>query len=300
MEEKKSTSALGLVVLFFALSLGGIVLSWLYLGLVDLIPFIYLNILTAIGFGLACAGIVSAVKKHMNITSAVGAVIVVLLALFVINVMRWQMFFALNFASNILGYRINLFLDLRVFIDAVIWIFEYPFVHGINPVSEFFADLRHINEFGTWGFQAGSNVTGWLLGAIWTVELLIICLIPLAAAVADTTDVSKVKMLPYEFEEFTQEEINRIAVGDDEIYIITSKPLAFETGQSKVHKIGIFPEESKATELIGIFKAQAGAAAGTEKLLRTIALPPEKIHEIVDQLSKKHGAPSAPEVPPSE
>ncbi|MCL2621020.1 MAG: hypothetical protein FWD97_08835 [Defluviitaleaceae bacterium] len=186
---KQPQNGLGLLVLFLSLTLGGVVLSWIYIGLIDLIPFIYLNFLTALGFAIALGVIVKLVKTKFNISTVVGTVAIVILSLLIINFVRGQMWFAMWYSRMYFpdpdGYYfyfepsfLNVFLDLRYFLDAIVWISRYPFENGANPIMVFVNDLRSFNYWGTWGMGYGL-VTGFFLWIIWAVELAIICSMPL-------------------------------------------------------------------------------------------------------------------------
>ncbi|MCL2855666.1 MAG: hypothetical protein FWE21_08615 [Defluviitaleaceae bacterium] len=294
--------------------MAGIILSWVYIGLIDIIPFIYLNFLTTAGFAIALGFIISFVKKKFAVTSVVGSIVVVLMALFIINIMRGQMWFAMWYSRMYWPQHwggeyfyfdrsfLNVFLDLRYFIDAIVWIFRYPFEHNLNPAATFITDLRAFNEWGTWGLGAdGTPVTGVFLWVIWVVELTIICSIPLVVAaepvgvfLKDRGVLAKSEVLPYRFGQFSRDELYRIESG--EVSVIANKPLAV-TG--KGHNVALLYDGSERTDYISIHKAPDISKGGiSPKILNamthgralTVArLTPDAIESLVKQLDEKHG-----------
>jgi|GEM_PF-2677677 len=299
-KSKQPQNGLGLVVLFLALTAGGIILSWVYLGLIDLIPFIYLNFLTVMGFTMGMALIVSFVKRKFSITSAVGSVAVVLLALLVINVFRGQFWIALWY-NRYWGYDINVFLDIGYIFETMVWLLRDTLEHGINPVAEFFSDLSVFNELGTWGLGGGTLVTGGFLWFIWVVELIVICSMPLITAVEpvgvflqDRGVLARSQPMPYRFAEFSKDELYRIESG--ETSVIVGKPLII-TGNG--HQVALLYDGEERTEFISIHKIpkeqgkispRIANAMTHGRALAVVRLTPDAIDSLIKQLDEKHGA----------
>jgi hypothetical protein len=316
MDTEKRTSFGGLIGLLLIFTLFGFVLSWLYLGLVDVVPYIWPIILITAFFGMALAHAVRFLKKNFKITSAVGPLIMVIVGLLLINFMRWQMFFAIWYTRYTfdefywwfeIAYLRPLW-QIPEFLDAVAWIFAFPFDPANNTtlLGEFVSDLIWFNEVGTWGL--GQDVwTGTMLTLVWIAELLIICVPAIIAAVTPVGVFLHNKgtwadpvYLTYEFEEFTDEELDRLARG--EIEIVINKPTVSMIHKGRVSKVAICYLGSEPTEYIAVVRAKAGKGtddkgklSGGHRLLRSIRLSHEKVAELQQKLSEKHGYIMPPE-----
>lgn len=87
-------SAVGLVVLFLALFVGGAAISWLYLTLNSVIPIIYLRILFAVGAGFGMGAIGSLAVKKFKLRAPIIAVVVTVAALLFVTYLKWSIYVA--------------------------------------------------------------------------------------------------------------------------------------------------------------------------------------------------------------
>ena len=230
----------GALLIFIITAVLGSLLSYVYIGLVDVIPFIYANVITAAAFAAALGFIVHYVKKSTKMTSGVAAVIAVIPAIIVINYVKWQLFFGMWY-FRFSDVYLSPFLDLRIMLEAFWWIVEYPFINNLNPISDFFGVLQSFNDWGTWGLDGGNAIRGIPLAIIWIVEFIIIFIPPIYVAakpvgifVADSNELRNPIYLMQTFQPFTDEEVERAVRGD--IDVILNKP---QIGAPSVIEYGI-------------------------------------------------------------
>ena len=232
--EKKSLNIGGLLVLFIVFVVAGTILSYVYLGLVCVIASVYPSIILAGVYGALLYGIVYCTKSMFKITNRVGTVIVVILAAVVVNYFKWQIFFGV-WHARFWGFDLGFF-QVGYVLEQLEFMIRYPFEHGINPVSEFFTDLRFFNYYGTWSMgDSDNNITGIVLWAIWAGELIIIFGIPLMAAIKilgimlpGQRKFALPHYLMYSFEPFSEEQADSLMSSFSDINTIVNQPLTSE------------------------------------------------------------------------
>jgi len=311
METQRKSNIGGVIGLLLVFTLVGVVFSWLYLGLIDVIPYAWPRVLIAAFFGTSLGFVVKMLKKGFKITSAAGPLLAVIISLLIINFMRYQMFFAIWYsrltADDFYWWFENSYLrplwQIPEFLDALAWIFSYPFDPANNTTffGEFISDLRWFNEVGTWSWD-GNDITGPLLTGVWIIELLLIsvpaisaALIPVGVFLYNKNTWADPRFLTYEFEEFSEEELDRLERGD--IDVVTNKPLASIVHRGRVSKIAVCYLGSDSTEYIAVFRTKAGKSNddnskmpfGRPRVQRAIKLGYEKVGELQLNLEEKHG-----------
>ena len=316
LSEKKPLNILGSLVLFLVVSIAGIVLSWLYLGLMDVVMYIIVCIFIAVAFGGVLFGLVFGLKKVLRITNNVTAVIAIILAVVVINYFKWQMYFGVWYARDRM-FDVSFF-NLPDVLRYLHFMIVFPFENGINPVAEFFSDLMVFLQSGNWGlFESPEPVRGVFLGIVWAGEFLIIFGLAIVGAVTSvgillpgTRQWAQPLYLVYNFQTLESFQIERLAEYK-ETDIIINQPLAgpnseastneqgavllarYISGASTVSNIAhlhsgdtptdyIMVSETKAS-LVNIFQ---GKKAG--KSSAPIYLGLEKIEELKKALRSKH------------
>ena len=297
MEIEKRSNVVGLILLFVTLSIVGSILALFYIAFQDWVPNLWVAAGAGVAFGFVLAWIVKTCKKQFKITSTVGCVVVVCLALFIIHYLKWNMFFSLWW------YRIiywehgldlpHMFHDFGGFLDQFIAITAWH----ITDVGEFINDFRIFNEAGTWTtdfafdfYARGENVHGPVLTVIWLAEFLIISIIPIVAAaksagifLASMDSWARASFHPYDFTVFTEEELDRISQG--ETNIIINKPLVSYGGLR--HNVADLYVGTQMTDYIGIFQTSGDAMLTTDnpgKLVCIAKVGREKAKELDEKL----------------
>ena len=313
--ERRPLNIIGLLILFVVFTAAGTVLAYVYLGAIDFIAYIYPNVLIAAGYGVVMFFLVFATKKMFKITNNAGAIIVIILGIVIINYFKWQIYFGVWY-TRFTGQDLS-FIEIRYVLDALRQMILYPFEHNINPVTEFFRDLRFFNSMGTWTFGEDANaVTGIWLGLIWSAEFIIMFGASIIAA-ATTVGIllpgygklASPKYLLYNFVPFTGEQTDSLAAYKD-INVILSQPLAGANSVLSTDKDGIvsvvrdFDDDTgviahlhvndQPTEYILISKINAkswtqGDLAG--KWSAPIPLGMEAIENLKEELAKLHDVP---------
>lgn len=93
-------SPLGIVLMFFAMLVAGVVVSWLYLVIASVIPLIYLNILMAVGISFLLGFIGSKFVKVFKIRFPVLALVVTAVALVLVNYAKWAIYVGRDWNKN--------------------------------------------------------------------------------------------------------------------------------------------------------------------------------------------------------
>jgi len=240
--EKKPLDLFASLLLFLIVSVLGTALTWLYLGLMDVVPYIIVCIIIAVVYGGIMFGVVFWLKKTLRISNTVMAVIATLLAVIVINYFKWQIFFGVWYA-RVEGFDLSFF-NLPYVIGELLYTIQYPYAHGLNPVGVFLNDFRLFLDFGTWGLSDSGNVRGVLLGIVWAGEFVIIFGLAIAGAIASvgillpgTRQWAQPLYLVYNFETLESFQIERLAEYK-EIDIILNQPLAGTNSEASTNEQG--------------------------------------------------------------
>jgi len=324
--QKKPLNIGGLIVLFLLLSLVGTGLAWLYLALIDTVMNIWVNIFIAVGYGVIMYFVAFYTKKILKISNNIGAVIVAILAVVVINYFKWQMYFGVWYTRD-MGVELSFF-NLPYVLEALEFMVRYPFIQGINPVSEFFSDLMIFNESGNWTIFGGTDaVTGIPLAIVWLLEFAILFGVLVLGAAAKigillpgTREWASPLYLVYNFQAFDDYQLERIA-SYQETEVITNQPLAganseistdehgnvflrkYITGGGAVSHVAHLHTGTTPTDYIMISETKASQVSMTQgqvagKSSAPINLGLEKIEELKVALKKLHV--KEPVAPPQE
>ncbi|MCL2602996.1 MAG: hypothetical protein FWD90_00785 [Defluviitaleaceae bacterium] len=220
-EAEKKGNIGGLILLFAVLTAVGFLLSYVYIGLNDVVPYIYLNGLFALFFGVGLSLIIRGMKKACKITSKIPVFIVVLVCLLIVNYLRWNMFFGMWYARYLLDWDINPFLNMRDFFETFSWTLT---LNPINIVGDFISDLRFFNYWGTWGLSESGNITGIPLAFIWICELLVINVLPIVTALSAVGFFLHEKNAwatpvfnDYSFRPISKDALERIEIGTEDL-----------------------------------------------------------------------------------
>ncbi|MCL2363406.1 MAG: hypothetical protein FWC71_01945 [Defluviitaleaceae bacterium] len=258
-DEQRKGNLIGLIILFVLLTLTGSALSFVYIALNDVVPFIYLNALFALGYGLLLCGIIMWVKKVCKITNNVATGIVVFFSLIIINFIMWQWFFSLFHYRWSTGDWINPFLDIGTLFE------QFRFMMADNPgrlIPYFLDDLRLFNEQGTWTIGGGDRaVTGILLALVWIVELVFINIFPMVAAFTtlgfflhEHNEWATPRYLPYAFDEMARDDLDLVANGNSDLLPILAQA-HIPGGSDAVHyQLAALNHGDTPTDYIGIYR----------------------------------------------
>jgi len=310
--EQKPLNLGKLLVYFVAFTIAGSALAYIYLGAIDMIPFIQANFFIAIGYGAGLYFVIARLKKWLKITNNKGATLFTVLGIIIINYLKWQTFFAVWYTRG-MGFDISYF-NVHYVLDALEWIIHYPFAHGLNPVIEFFRDLSSFNYYGTW-YLFDRPLRGVVLGIIWVIQFIILFGPPLMSAwepvgIMLNGQWSRPRYQLYNFEPFADEQIERLADFLD-TKIILEQPLAGNNSKLAADEHGITYAHTDE-EIIGKISLVAQLYAGDTptdyivistgtvlpkraagdmfgKPSKPIQLGAEKITELMDALMTLHG-----------
>lgn len=153
-----------ILILLLGVALTGTILAIPYLLLIRVCPFVYLNILFAVLYGLAVGFVGSLICKYLKIRNIPVACIMMGIGNLIFTYFKWAFFVSYNFSP---------FFQEKESYTALI-----PDIIT-DPVS-FWECIEIINEFGTWGMSSrhgaeiDSNVTGVFLALIWIAEIIVI------------------------------------------------------------------------------------------------------------------------------
>jgi len=311
--EKKPLNIGGLLVLFIVFAVVGTVLSYAYLGLIDSVASVYPSIIFAAAYGGLMYGLVYTAKQKLKITNSIGTVAAVVLAAVVVNYFKWQIFFGVWYV-RFSGFDLA-FTEVRYVMDMLRVMIRFPFENDINPVVEFFNDLRLFNYHGTWSMDGGNAVTGIPLWAIWAGELVIMFGIPLAAAVKPVGVLlnshgkfALPQYFTYSFEPFSDEQAETLLSDYGDINTIVNQPLTSQQltlttdkngvlliNKNKPGKVGLVAQlyiGDTPTEYILLTNTKSrtwGLDRLTGKWFAPIPLGLEKIEMLRQELVKLHG-----------
>jgi len=282
-ESKKSVNIPGLIVLFVAVTLVGVVLSYFYIIFQVNAHEIWFNIVGNFVFGLALAVTVWVIKRAMRISNDVLSVIVVVLSLAVIVYVMWNMWFVLM--DEIL-YRLR---EVSALSDLGLM------ARGTrNSIGSgtFIQSLRYYNARGTWRVE-GNMVNGLMLSAVWAGELLVMTVFAVMAAyasvglyLAERGAWVKVKLMNYGFSAFDDSELDRLASGD--IDVILQKPL--ETRGEAMSAVAVCYHKGEPTEFVAVYNADWDRDGNLSKgrHIMTVKLGLEKIDALDAGLQATH------------
>jgi len=309
--EQKPLNLGRLLVYFVAFTIAGSALAYIYLGAIDMIPYIQANFFIAIGYGAALYFIIAWLKKWLKITNDKGASIFTVLGIIFINYLKWQTFFAVWYTRGA-GFDISYF-NVHYVLDGLEWIILYPFEHGLNPVVVFFSDLAAFNYYGTW-YLFDRPLRGVVLGVIWVAQFAILFGPSLMSAwepvgIMLNGKWSRPRYQLYNFEPFADEQIERLADFLD-TKVILEQPLAGKnstlatdkygvtyafTGKEIIGKVSLVAQlyaDDTPTDYIvistGAVSAKRAISGMFGKPTRPIQLGEEKIAELMDELMKLH------------
>ena len=97
-------SFVGFILMFVSMLISGALLSWLYVVLQAVIPFIYLCILITIGFGAAIGGIGAIFVKVYKIRHPGLAIAATLIAMFFVYIFHWCVYVSRDYDKNVYDY----------------------------------------------------------------------------------------------------------------------------------------------------------------------------------------------------
>jgi len=274
---------LGLIALFFAFTISGIILAYVYVGLSIVVAGVSLNFVLVIFFGIALFVIIQFLRKPLKVTSNIGVFFVVIIGLPFIHFFNWVFYFTWLFNESI-----NPFLQIGTFLR---YFFEYLSNHS---VAHFIYHFEVFNYTG-WIYVLGSTeieVRGPFLSVFWLGEFIIISVIPVISAfsfeavfIYSKNTWAKPKFLPYPFAVFTGEERESISRG--QISTILNKPLS---QSSEFSSVAICLANSEVTEYITIYNStlNKGGNIKNSKPSKAIFLGFEKLKELENKLAQKH------------
>ena len=304
-EEKRKTSAGALVFLFFATVLAGLILNFIYIALVDLIPFVQINLFTALGYGFILGIMIMVLRSRLKIISNIAPTIVVFVAMLIVLFFMWQTWFGMWY-TRIVDDGMYWWHDMDMLrpwqLDELFYALRWMMAYG-NLFTEFISDLRFFNEHGTFS-MFDRDITGWVLGLIWFGEFVILMGIPLILAhtspgvfIHALDAWAKPKYISLEFEAFQEHEVQAIkeAYPEEALRSLSERPVNTRTS-GKVSKIGLLFIDGTPTDYIGVFRAGVNAtdtekniAKGPHNLLALIQLGSEKREALLTLLTEKHG-----------
>lgn len=159
----------GILSLLLGGILAGIALSIVYIALQWFIPFIYLNLFIAIGFGLGILFALNYLIKLGKIRNPIIAVALSLVVAFVAYYSQWALYMSLLLQSTEGGsFFVKTSFNLNTYL--------YEFMHPV----ELFNNIKLLVDIGTFSIKS-TTVTGWFLIIIWLIEAgIIMGIAPLA------------------------------------------------------------------------------------------------------------------------
>jgi hypothetical protein len=308
--EEKKGNVTGLILMFVVLVLAGAVLSYLYVGLIDVVMHIYLNPLIMIFFGVALAFLVNALKKGLKITNNIGAAIVTVVGLVIVNYMMWNMFFGM-WHMRYSGYDMNPFLNIGDFFYA----FRVILLDNMNNPAVFFEDFRVFNYYGTWSYN-DNMVTGFILGALWIIEFLVInTLAVISSAVSPgfflhekNAWAQPVFYEAYNFRTIDKDTLDSVEQGTEELINALEaahiKHGEADTGtqmvlavmyhdNEKTDYVGLYRVDKNNGEVKkgGLFNAFIDIAIAGNRLVKAFKLSPERINALEAELERRFAPP---------
>lgn len=155
----------GILALLAGGVVAALVLALVYIYAVWYIPFIYINFILCLGFGLLLGAALAALARLGKLRSpgAVGglALLVGLVAVY----LEWGVFLTLIFNSKTTGAGQDA--DTSTSFSASL------FADIITHPAAMWAAVRQVNETGTWSLKSATP-SGLLLGGIWVIEAALI------------------------------------------------------------------------------------------------------------------------------
>jgi len=285
MEQTQNRSSIvGNIVLFFLFVPVGIIASFLYIAVANLVGNIYLHVILSLCLGGALFAVVFLVKRLFKITGAIGPCVAVLLGLPFIHYFKWSFYIVFRYT----GY--NPFLDFPAFMDATI--FDLVFYQSI------FGYVSELNDVGWTMNLFGSDIdmNGAILWVVWVVELIIISAIPIFAAVTASgvflhshNKWATLRYLTFDFEEFSEEECEQIAAGN--VDVVLKKPLTTPVQGTNFSTIAAcMVDDNQPTDYININTSSMNNKGEISRNIRTQAIywGVAKINEIETQLTQMH------------
>ena len=112
MEMENKSSPIGLLVVFFAVVLSGVLLSAVYLFINRISPLIYLCLLAAVALGGAVGFVAGKVAGKFKIKSTAALLVVVLLGCLVFSYFKWAMYVSADFNTQMTKYYGDDFYDI--------------------------------------------------------------------------------------------------------------------------------------------------------------------------------------------
>lgn len=189
----------GAIVLFLATAVAGSILSFIYLKLVSWIPFVYLNILLAAGFGVAIAYVAKLIIRKMKIRNVAAVLVAVLLGGLLFTYVKWAMYDYNDgkLLTNSLCDELNcdesdlpkLLKNMKKYSSNKEAFDKIPeigrsFSDVVFHPGTLFHDIKNINEDGRWTYSSNASssskktdaatVKGPVLTIVWLGEIAII------------------------------------------------------------------------------------------------------------------------------
>jgi len=159
--------------LSYAICIGlALLLGYLYSVLIIFIPFVYLNFLITVGYGLSLGLICKALVRFSHNRSKKNQIIQAVVIGLLTNYFQWTAYILYVYNGAIP--------NIELYFSNLNWI--------IIP-KNFFIAIAEINRFGTWSIF-GITLNGFGLTVIWIIEFLIIMAGPIVAIV-------QTKIYPY-------------------------------------------------------------------------------------------------------
>ena len=170
---KPSGKIAGIYFLYFALFtfICVPILSAAYIYLIHYIPFIYLNLLIAIGCGLALGYMMMIAAKKGKARNPAAILLFSVIAVIIMKYIQWCMYIPLIYDNVYEVFFPGLTIGER---------FVWSFYLFIEP-GTVFELAKEINEFGAWGIGE-TEVAGVMLLIVWIVEFLIMAVPTLVVA----------------------------------------------------------------------------------------------------------------------
>ena len=283
-EAERKSNVLGLAVLFVALTLIGVVLSYFYIFFQANAHDIIMNIVANFAVGILLAIFVWVIKRLMRITNDVLSLIVVIISLAITIYVMWNMWVVLMIEMTLRNNAVDAIADLGYMITSTRAM--------LGDSSYFIERLRFFNEHGTWSI-VGNQWYGVMLLAVWAGEMLVITVFPIMAAYASVglflVELGawvKEKLMNYGFAAFDDYELDKLASGD--IDVILQKPLEAQGGP--VNAIAVCYHKGEPTEFIAVYKAgwDKDGALSKGRHIMTVKLGIDKIDALDAGLQAIH------------
>lgn len=203
-------SPAGAIILFLVTAVAGSVLSFIYLKLVSWIPFVYLNILLAAGFGLLIGLLAKLIIRSFKIRNIAVVLIAVLLGGLLFTYVKWSIYDYndgikitddlcksfrcdedelpdyLKLVKNTHANEVNMSKSDFNYLQEYCKNVPEPgrtFTDVLFSPSTLFHDIKYINKYGRWTYSSSSysnkntnktTVKGTVLGIVWIAEIAII------------------------------------------------------------------------------------------------------------------------------